>query len=112
MKDWKYVLKKLDEYKSLINFSDSMEKHNFKWVNQFITKNKRKDVDLDGSILVVETVIEMQTKRIEDLKKYQNLIESKDKTIAIAIPPGTILNREASVELAKYAANHSSDFLS
>ena len=33
----------LSEYKELINFDDSMEKNNFKWVVQYVKKEKKKN---------------------------------------------------------------------
>lgn len=70
------LLTQLDYYKSLIDFKDSMEKNNYKWVNQYITKNIKKENFSDCEI-ILDNVINNQISRNLIKQEYFSKIKKE-----------------------------------
>lgn len=63
----KSVEELLIEYKNLINFDDSMEKNNFKFVTQYLKREKKKNPNYEkDNILFLEDVIDIHKRYIKN----------------------------------------------
>ena len=65
------------EYKDLIDFSDKMEKDNFKYIDKLV-KSKSKMFSEDEKYSIVCDVIDIHLKYLSYKNRYLSLLENKN----------------------------------